>query len=80
MVYVAQTFAAQQADERVVEILATIQPHMIPIRNTDTMAQTLQNELEARLDAAQFSAAWARGQSQDMGRLVTTLIAEPTRT
>lgn len=76
LTYVAQMFADQQEPERAVELLSTIERHRASFQLSDDMAERLRNELEMKLDAERFAAAWARGQVQELSALVSELLAE----
>jgi tetratricopeptide (TPR) repeat protein len=73
---VALLFADQEGPIGAVEILATIDAHLTPFRRADRSAWALRAELESRLDAEQFAAAWARGQAREISTLIIQLLAD----
>jgi predicted ATPase/DNA-binding CsgD family transcriptional regulator len=80
IVYIAQVFAEQNNPDRAIEILASIDPHLISLRNTDKIAHALRAELEANVEPERFAAAWARGQEQEFGALVAELLVDLAET
>ena len=76
IVYIARAYAGQHHEERAVELLSTIHPRLITVRDTDQMAAELRAELDASLEPERFEAAWTRGQGRELPALVVDLLAE----
>jgi len=71
------TLKAQAGDtERAVELLALVRGAASIDRRTESKAEQLLAELEARLSPASFAAAQARGRALELGATVATLLAE----
>ena len=65
--------------ERAVEVLALVRGAARIDRRTETKAEQLLTELEARLSAARFAAAQARGRALELGATVSKILAASTR-
>ena len=76
IVYIAQAFADQNDADRAIEILASIDPHLIPMRNTDKIAHVLRAELQSSVDPERFAVAWGRGQARGFSATVAELLTE----
>jgi len=71
----ARMFAAQNNLEKAVEILGTAQKYPLEFVKTNQIIQTMREELQAKMDAEIFEAAWGRGQEKTMSILVAELLA-----
>jgi predicted ATPase/DNA-binding CsgD family transcriptional regulator/predicted negative regulator of RcsB-dependent stress response len=78
LAFVAQTLSDQQEFERAVEILATIEKYPLIFAHTDEIAQTLRDELEAKLEPNRFASAWEQGAKRELSTLVAELLLKPS--
>ena len=76
LIQFAQIFADLNELDRAVAILATVHKHQAPFVEPNQRAQTLRDELQSKLEAERFAAAWARGEGQTLSALVVELLAE----
>jgi predicted ATPase len=72
----ATLLAKENHAERAVEVLALVRGAARIDRRTETKAEQLLAELEARLPAARFGAAQARGHKLEFGATVAAMLAE----
>jgi predicted ATPase/class 3 adenylate cyclase/DNA-binding XRE family transcriptional regulator len=71
------TLLAKENDvERAVEVLALVRGAATIDRRTETKAEQLLAELEARLSLARFAAAQARGRALELGATVAAMLGE----
>jgi len=73
------TLMANENDvEHAVEVLALVRGAARIDRRTETKAEQLLTELEARLPVARFAAALARGRALELGATVSKILAAST--
>jgi tetratricopeptide (TPR) repeat protein len=71
------TILANENDvERAVEVLALVRAAARIDRRTETKAEQVTTDLEARLSPARFAAAQARGRALELGATVVAILAE----
>lgn len=77
LTFIADLFAEQNALERAVDILGTIQKCPPTLAETDQVILAMRDDLQAKLEPEKFAAAWERGQGRTLSDLVAELLAEP---
>ncbi len=76
LVYIARLLADQNEVEKAVEILVVLDKYSLWVMNTGEIALKLQNEFKSLLEPDDFTAAWLRGEKQELSALVVELLAE----
>ncbi|MEO8392987.1 MAG: LuxR C-terminal-related transcriptional regulator [Chloroflexota bacterium] len=76
LTHFARLFIEQNEFESVVEILGTLQKYPLMLWQVDQTAEALHSELQGKLEAERFAAAWARGQRRELSALVAELLAD----
>jgi hypothetical protein len=77
LIDLATILAYENDVERAVDLLTLVCGAATTDRRTETKAEQLVAELEARLSPARFAAAQARGRALELGAAVAAILAEP---
>ena len=78
LIGLATLMAIENDVEQAVEVLALVRGAARIDRRTETKAEQLLTELEARLSVAQFAAALACGRALELGATVSKILAAST--
>lgn len=76
LTHFARLFIEQNALERAVEIIGTLDKYPLAFGENDQVVKTLRDQVQAKLEPELFAAAWARGQNKELNVLVHELLAE----